>query len=74
MEIVRSGCRQWLDIKKDEASLPTELLESVLITSLIAAFENRDVATVDIAGAFLQPHKITWKNGWGVDTDQPNAE
>jgi Reverse transcriptase (RNA-dependent DNA polymerase) len=48
------GRRQRLDIPKEEASSPTVTLESVFLTSLIDAAEDRDVATVDIPGAFLQ--------------------
>jgi len=48
------GRRQRSDITKEEASSPTVTLESVLLTSLIDAIEAREVATVDIPGAFLQ--------------------
>ena len=44
--------RLWMD-KTDTAS-PTVLLESVLLTSIIDAKENRDVATIDIPNAFVQ--------------------
>jgi hypothetical protein len=30
------------------------MIESVMLTSVIDAFEERDIATVDIPGAFLQ--------------------
>ena len=33
---------------------PTAHTESVIITSVIDAYERRDVATVDIPGAFMQ--------------------
>ena len=40
-------------MSKEESSSPTVANESVLLTCTIDAFENRDVATVDIPGAFL---------------------
>ena len=39
---------------KEESSSPTVYIESVFITSTIEAKEERDVATVDIPGAFMQ--------------------
>ena len=39
---------------KEEASSPTVAIESVLISCTIDAHEERDVATVDIPGAFMQ--------------------
>ena len=39
---------------KDEAASPTVLLESVLLTCVIDAKENREVAVVDIPNAFVQ--------------------
>jgi hypothetical protein len=48
------GRRQRIYSKKEDASSPTVAMESVFLTSLIEASENRDVATVDIPGAFLQ--------------------
>ena len=39
---------------KIEISSPTAVVESILITSTMAAKEKRDVTTVDILGAFLQ--------------------
>ena len=44
--------RQWLDEK--QASSPTVMTESVMITATIEAKEKRDVATVDIPNAFIQ--------------------
>jgi hypothetical protein len=38
---------------KDEVASPTVTTESVLITTTIDVFEDRDVATVDLPGAFL---------------------
>eukprot|EP00978_Attheya_sp_CCMP212_P048586 scaffold546300_cov122-Attheya_sp.AAC.1 len=39
---------------KEESSSPTVAIESVMLTSVIDAKEERDVATVDIPGAFMQ--------------------
>ena len=44
--------RLWMD--KDEAASPTVLLESVMLTSVIDAKEEREVAVVDIPNAFVQ--------------------
>ena len=44
--------RKW--IPPEDASAPTVALESLIITLLIDAYENRDVATADVAGAFLK--------------------
>ncbi len=40
-------------IPKEEAAAPTVALESVFLTSMIDAKENREVVTIDIPGAFL---------------------
>ena len=39
---------------KEESSSPTVAIESVMLSSIIDAKERRDIATVDIPGAFLQ--------------------
>ena len=39
---------------KEETSSPTASIESIFITSVMDALENRDVAHVNIPGAFLQ--------------------
>jgi Reverse transcriptase (RNA-dependent DNA polymerase) len=39
---------------KEDASSPTVAFESVLLTCIIDAMEDRDVATVDIPAAFMQ--------------------
>ena len=44
--------RLWTD--KSDSSSPTAALESLMISATIDAHEGRDVATVDIPGAFLQ--------------------
>ena len=48
------GRRQRDIYDKEEATSPTVALESVLLTSVIDAHKGRDVAVVDIPGAFLQ--------------------
>jgi len=39
---------------KEETSSPPAAVESIFITSAMAAKERRDVATVDVPGTFLQ--------------------
>ena len=48
------GRKQRQYTAKEDASSPTVAIESVMISSVIDAMENRDVATVDIPGAFMQ--------------------
>ena len=48
------GRKQQGKYEKEDVTSPTVALESVLLTSIIDAHENRDVAVVDIPGAFLQ--------------------
>jgi hypothetical protein len=48
------GRRQLIYSVKGDVSSPTVATESVLLTCTIDAFEGRDIATVDIPGAFLQ--------------------
>eukprot|EP00957_Ditylum_brightwellii_P192764 14677950-Ditylum_brightwellii.AAC.1 len=47
------GRKQCGQIPEEDAASPTVAPESMLITSVINAKENRDVATTDILGAFL---------------------
>lgn len=47
------GCKQCEEFNKEEAEPPTVTNESVFITGAINAKEGGDVATVDIAGAYL---------------------
>ena len=57
-QITGRGCadgrKQRLHTTKDDASSPTAATESVLLSCVIDAKERRDVATVDIPGAFMQ--------------------
>jgi hypothetical protein len=48
------GRKQRLNINKEDASSPTVSIEAVLLSSTIDAHEERDVATIDITGAFMQ--------------------
>jgi hypothetical protein len=41
-------------MSKDQTSLPTVATESLMLSCIIGAKENRDVATADILGAFMQ--------------------
>ena len=48
------GRKQRAYIPKAEASSPTATLMGIMLTCMIDAYEKREVATVDIPGAFLQ--------------------
>jgi hypothetical protein len=48
------GRKQREYLSKEDVSSPTVAIESVLLTCAIDALERRDVATVDIPGAFMQ--------------------
>jgi hypothetical protein len=48
------GKNQRETTSKEEASSPTVAIESVMLSTTIDAMEDRDVATVDIPGAFVQ--------------------
>jgi hypothetical protein len=43
-----------LTTNKEDASAPTVSIEAVMLSATIDALEGRDVATVDIPGAFMQ--------------------
>jgi hypothetical protein len=51
--VCADGRKQREGATKDDAMSPTVSLEAVLITPTIDAFEGRDVAIVDVPGAFL---------------------
>jgi hypothetical protein len=46
--------REWMN--RDEVSSPTVNTESTLLTAVIEAEEERDIATCDIPNAFIQTH------------------
>jgi hypothetical protein len=48
------GRKQRAHTTKEEASSPTVAIESVMLSCVIDAKENRDVGTVDLPGAFMQ--------------------
>jgi hypothetical protein len=48
-----NGAPQRGYIRKEDAASPTAATDSVFITGSINAYENRDVATCDLPGAFL---------------------
>ena len=48
------GRKQREYINKEDASSPTVSIEAVMISCVIDALEKRDIATVDIPGAFMQ--------------------
>ena len=50
---VRDGRKQRSYIKKEDAASPLVLLEGIMIMSAIEAHEGREVATIDIPGAYL---------------------
>ena len=52
-----NGAPQREYIKKEDAASPTVAMDSTFITGAIDAYENRDVATCDLPGAFL--HTVT---------------
>jgi hypothetical protein len=53
---VAGGNKQRDYISKEDASSPTAATESVLLSSIIDAEKERDVAVVDIPNAFVQTH------------------
>jgi hypothetical protein len=61
-KIMGRGCadrrKQREYTKKEDASAPMVAIESVLLSCVIHAKESRDVATVDIPGAFLQADMV----------------
>jgi hypothetical protein len=52
--MVAGSNKQRGTIDTQDASSPTLVLESVLLTCVIDAEEKRDVATIDIPNAFVQ--------------------
>ena len=51
---VAGGNKQRRYISQEDASSPTVLTKSVILTSMIDAIEERDIAIVDIPNAFIQ--------------------
>lgn len=48
------GRKQRAYTNKEDASSPTVAIEALMLSCVIDAKEGRDVATVDIPGAFMQ--------------------
>jgi hypothetical protein len=48
------GQKQRIYASKQEASSPTGAIESLMISCVVDGKEGKDVATVDIPGAFMQ--------------------
>jgi hypothetical protein len=72
--MVAGGNKQRDYISKEDASLPTVMTESILLTCIIDSQEDRDVAIIDIPNAFIQTrvdrrkgHGHHWMHGVLVD-------
>ena len=52
------GRKQRMYMQKEETSSPTVAVEALLISATMDAYERRDVATVDIPGAFMQADMV----------------
>ena len=52
--MVSGGDKQRIYTDKNQVGSPTCKTESILITSVIEKYENRDVATIDIPNSFVQ--------------------
>lgn len=50
----QTGANNGAYINKDETTLPTVTTEGVFLTAVIDAMEGRDVAVIDVPGAFMQ--------------------
>ena len=54
--LVAVGSKQRLWMDKEDTASPTVSLEAILLTCVIDAFENREVAVVDIPNESYKPH------------------
>jgi len=52
--VVTGGNLQRCHVTKEESSSPTVSTESVILTLIVDAHEERDVAIIDILNAFIQ--------------------
>ena len=50
---IADGRKQWEKIKPKDATSPKVLTEAVMLTETIEGLEGRDLALVDIPGAYL---------------------
>ena len=68
---VADGSSQRGKYTKEETGSPTISSDALFLTILIDAYENRDVATADITGAYLHAHMKDFVclrfTGWAVD-------
>ena len=53
-QTVAGGSKQREYIDKEDASSPTIATESVILTSVVDAVEEREMAVVDVPNAFIQ--------------------
>jgi Reverse transcriptase (RNA-dependent DNA polymerase) len=68
---VADGSAQKGKFSKSETGSPTAASDVVILTSMIDAYENRDVAVADVTGAYLHAHMKDFISmrftGWAVD-------
>jgi hypothetical protein len=68
------GRKQHRYTDRADAASPTVATEAVFLTAIINALENRDIAVIDIPGAFMQgnnSHMPHWEDGGATPRDQP---
>ena len=61
---VAGGNKQQIYITKEDSSSTTFSTESVILTSIVDAEENRDVTVIDIPNAFIQMRVEEKKHGY----------
>jgi hypothetical protein len=54
------GRKQRAFITKEDATFPTVFMEKFFITAVIDALEGREVAVVDVPGAYVQAEMDLW--------------
>jgi hypothetical protein len=68
---VADGSAQIGKFSKSETGSPTAASDVIILTSMIDAYENRDVAVADVTGAYLHAHMKDFISmcftGWAVD-------
>jgi Reverse transcriptase (RNA-dependent DNA polymerase) len=68
---VADGSAQKGKFSKSETGSPTAASDVVILTSMIDAYKNRDVAVADVTGAYLHAHMKDFISmrftGWAVD-------
>ncbi len=72
--LVGGGNKQRDYLSKEDSSSPTAATELVLLTAIVDAAENRDVAIIDIPNGFIQTRVENEKDRviiriWGVVVD-----